>query len=529
MPRRGLALVVRVRDPQSTSFNAGALFKNTIWQLSSTVVVLLANLLASILVARYLGPDLFGVYALIVWVRVTSAMLLDVGFSSAITKFVAELSGARYRAEAESLARMLIVGQIAVAAFGAIMLWLVAAPLATALNQPEAAPLIPLAIAALGFNVVGGAFLGRLAGLQRFMLKAALETIGAVATIVGTVAVIAIGGGIREFLWLDIAVAALVALLTITRSQMRPLGGGPLDRQLLGRVARFCFGIFLVTSFDAILWQRSETFVLGRVNGVDQVAYFGAAYFLAVLPVTLVPHALGATLAPFLSHRLGTSGVGAVRQSYMISTKYSALVALPICFLGAGLAEAVIRATYGNAYAAAAPALRLLLIGAAAGALATPGTSLFLALGIPARRAFWGLPLAGVDLLLTVLLVPALGSTGAAFAKCVSQLSHVSIEAQYLRRKQHVTFPLGSLIRIAIASGAAGLVAYVVSSTLPVVEGLILGGLVGIIVYGLGLILLSAFDSVDFDVMLEILQAAPSQFAERAIPALARMRQLCLR
>ena len=45
----------------------------------------------SFVAARYLGPAAFGLLGLVQWTRVTGAMLLDVGISSATTKFTAEL------------------------------------------------------------------------------------------------------------------------------------------------------------------------------------------------------------------------------------------------------------------------------------------------------------------------------------------------------------------------------------------------------------------------------------------------------
>src|SRR5947209_6153525 len=83
------------------------LLRNTAWHLTSNLATLAASLGASVLIARYLGPDVFGLYALLIWIRFTAGMLLDAGFSSAITKFISELCGAGRAVDAETVAQWL--------------------------------------------------------------------------------------------------------------------------------------------------------------------------------------------------------------------------------------------------------------------------------------------------------------------------------------------------------------------------------------------------------------------------------------
>ncbi|HET6312358.1 MAG TPA: polysaccharide biosynthesis C-terminal domain-containing protein, partial [Chloroflexia bacterium] len=267
------------------------------------------------------------------------------------------------------------------------------------------------------------------------------------------------------------------------------------------------------TSFDVIVWQRSETFFLGRYKGLEEIAFYGMAYNIVAIVVGTVPGAFGRVLMPALSVRFGLDDHDSLQALYSTATRYLALLTLPLCAGGIALSTEAVRVMFGLEFAPAGDVMKVLFVGAGIGAIAAAGSALYIALGQTTIAAAWGLPLAVINVLLALVLVPAFGAMGAAVANSLSQIGGVVAGVVYLTHFRGFRLPLRQLARLLLASVPVGLVAYGVVQLLGGLAGLLAGVLAGAMIYILALILTRALSPRDFDLLEELAGMFPGAIA----------------
>lgn len=503
-----------------------SVLRNTAWYSSATLLALLSALLSSVLIARYLGPAALGLLGLAQSMRLIVMMGLDVGLPSAAVKFIAELKGAGRGPEADAVGRALTQAQVGLALSAGVLLATTSVPVAGFLGQPTIAPLLPIVGLSLALTLVNAILAGRLLGLQHFRLKSTFDVAAAVLSLAGVALVILSSSGVRELLWVDVAVAAMQAIALVTRRVLWPsASSASIGRQLGWTLVRYCFGVFMMTAFEAVIWQRSEVFFLGRFGVTTDIAFYTVSFTLATIPVTLIPFSLAAALLPVLSERFGAHGRTSFIPIYAAATKYSAIIALPICSIVMGLAGPLVRVVYGDAYDASANVLRILLVGAALGALFAPGSHVFLALGQPATRAIWGIPIAALNVGLAFALVPPLGAVGAAIAKSVSQAVHVFADAFYLRQARGATLPFGQIARAGLAAAPLGIAGYLLSLRLEALPSIVLTCALAIS-YLPVLLALRVVDTTDFELLDDLMTGSPRTVQLLLGPVISYARRL---
>jgi len=503
-----------------------SLLANTAWYSTATLFTLLFALLTSVIVARYLGPGALGLLGLAQSIRLTVMMGLDLGLPSAATRFIAELKGGGRDPEAETVARALTGAQAGLAASAGAILALLSGRIADLLGQPAVAPLLPIVALSLSLTLLNAILAGRLLGLQQFRLKSTLDTASAMLGLTGAALVVASGSGVRELLWVDVGVATVQALVLLTRPVLwRAASTVPLGHELRGNLVRYCIGVFLMTAFEAVIWQRSEVFFLGRFGLTTDIGVYAVSFTLATIPVTLIPFSLAAALLPVLSARFGAHGRTSFIPIYAAATKYSAMIALPMCALVMGLAGPIVRVVYGEAYDSSVDVLRILLVGAALGAVSAPGSHVFLALGQPATRAIWGIPIAALNIGLAFALVPPFGAVGAAVAKSLSQAVHVFADAFYLRQARGATLPLGQIARAAVAVVPLGVLGYVLSVRLEALTSVVVTCLLSIS-YIPFLLALRVVDATDFELLRDLANGSPRPARLLLVPAIQYGRRI---
>jgi O-antigen/teichoic acid export membrane protein len=515
-------------DSEVQATRSHSIAKNATFSVVGTMVSLVAGIATSMIVARYLGIVAFGVYSLVQWTRITVAMLADIGLGTAVTKFVSEFQSQTDSGQANRLTLNLLAVQIAIAVPSGLALAFFAPEVAAFLGKIEIAPYLLVISLALGLGMVNNILVARLSGLHRFDLVSILSVGTASASFLGVVVVVWGSLGISGLLWVEVLLAsAQLALLAVFSARTSLLA--PIAARLslkAGYLAKFCLGVFIITSFDVIVWQRSETFFLGRYKGLEEIAFYGMAYNIVAILVGTIPGAFGRVLMPALSARFGLKDHDSLQALYSTATKYIALLTLPLCAGGIALSTEAVRVMFGLEFAPAGDVMKVLFVGAGIGAMAAAGSALYIALGETTIAAAWGLPLAVINVLLALLLVPAYGAIGAAVANSLSQLGGVVAGVVYLTHFRGFRLPLKQLARLFLASVPVALVAYGVVQLVGGLIGLLLGVLAAGTAYLLALIVARALTPRDFDILEELAGMFPSRLAGVLQRFVGRLRHL---
>ena len=505
--------------------------RNATLSMLSSIVMVAAALAASVIAARYLGAMAFGLYSLVQWTRVTAAMVLDIGLATAVTKYVSEFEGSGERSQASRLTLNLLVTQVAIALPAGLLLALFSSAFADFLGREEVAAYLPVAAISLVLGMTNNILMARLAGLQRFDVAALLSLATACLTLVGVGAVIFAALGIFGLLWVEIMVACLqlVVLCTflIRSGSFRPTTR--VTRLKVGELAKFCLGVFVITSFDVIVWQRSETYFLGRYRSPEEIGFYGMAFNFSTILLGTLPAAFGRVLLPALSERFGTGDHNSLQNLYGAATRYIAAVTFPLCAGGIAVSSLLMAVLFPPEFSPAADVMKILLVGGAIGAIAGPGSALLIALGKTMIPAYWGLPLALANVLLAFWLVPPLGALGAAVASTITQVAGVLVGTSYLIFVQHFRFPVAPLSRMIVAAVPVGVIAFLISSFWQGIFGLVVAGLMGVLVYVPALIATRALVPADFDLLEDLTGVFPGGFRRILRLAIAHVKRIAFR
>lgn len=194
---------------------AGHLARNTAYQLLAQALPAGAILAAVPFLVRRLGPDLYGVFALVVTAVLMFGMF-DLGMSRATTRYAARSFAARSHDDATAyfwgaVGVLLVIGVTAAVSLYAAVPWLVQGALRVqpALRR-DAVEALRTIVAVVPAVTTAATFRGYLEASGRFLHTSLISSAGAVGNYAAPVAAVALGGGVVA----AVAAVALVRVLT---------------------------------------------------------------------------------------------------------------------------------------------------------------------------------------------------------------------------------------------------------------------------------------------------------------------------
>ena len=364
----------------------------------------------SLVIARGLGMEGFGLWTLCTAWAAVLTVACDLGFGVLLTRDAAR--------DAAAIGR--VAGTALIVRLGVLLpvaaLFIAAAPaLATsagAAGAMRAAAL--LAVAGATYSCVAPVFQARPRPLVALL---SLETASALMQCLAAWWLIRQGAGAAGLIRMA-ALAQVVQLCTVALMWRLAAWLPPVERpsaaDVRGGLRRAL--PFAAAGAIANAQLRIAPVLLGALSGAEAVAAFGAAFRLGNL-LRLVPQAAFAGALPAFSRPAGADRPQMRRQ-------FDAALGIFAVGGAAGLAlgaAPLVRATYGDAFAATTPALVWVAIGFLPG-LVNSGRKVFLyGTGGEASAVRWSAAALAVQTISCVLLIPPLGAVGAAAALAVGE------------------------------------------------------------------------------------------------------------
>ena len=400
------------------------LVRSSALNFADLAVSLIAAAAVSIVLARSLGPDRYGIYALVssvVWFAVTLGRL---GISDTLNRYIAELAGQRDRATASVLAFQGLGAGLAAAALAALALLLLSGPLSTFFHVGSQKFLFVIGALTLIPMLAVAVLRAVLRGLQRWRYFVQLNLIISPLWVAACTLTLLNGGGVVGILLVGLA-AEIVQMAVLAWWVRRELGLPRLSQRvpvhLRSRLFRYNLAVAALLLLNIVVWQRSELLFLGYFSGVSQVAYYSLPFSLTERMTDLLPGSLLGVMLPGLTYAMGAADPARFARFFNASLTYLAILTIPICLFAIPTASGVISFLYGPDFAPAAPVLRLLSVAVPFAVLAQATSSALLGI----ERQSWllkvGVAAAALGLLLDFVLIPRWGAIGAAAAKTAAQ------------------------------------------------------------------------------------------------------------
>lgn len=487
---------------------------NASYNLASSLVAFAAGAISSILLARLLGPRDLGTYALVLSTAGLLGLVVTLGVPHAATKYVAEYEA---RGERETAERVLVtLGRFEVTlalAAGASAI-LVAPWLERVFGAPGFSTAFRIAAAGLLPGALAGLLLAGLQGLQDYRRVSLISLTSTLVLLSATIALLLAGAGVAG------AVASLAATATLTvllgwralRRHLRlPCRGAPLSPAARTKLRRYLPAVSLVIVLDAVVWQRSEVFFLGIFRTPQEVAWYAVAFGAAAAVMRLLPRAVSSVLPPVASGLYGRDDRTGLQTLFETGSRYLLILVSPLVAGGALLARPLLTTVYGSEYGPAAAVFPLVLLAAGFGAVGSLTAGI--QTGVERQDLVLKVALAAtvVNLGLDAALIPRWGIVGAAVANAAAQIGAVVAGIALTARILEARLPLGDALRILVAAGGTGMIAYGAASAVGGAAGLAGAVAAGAIAYPIALLAAGALRAEDVQRLQAVCEALPAR------------------
>ncbi|NIQ01741.1 MAG: oligosaccharide flippase family protein [Nitrospinaceae bacterium] len=376
---------------------------------STRIFLIFASLITSILVARSLGPEGRGLYALALTIGMIGVQFSNLGLHSSNTFYIAREPGLMPALLGNSLAVSFVVGGIC-SLVGAVLFYLF----------PEAAPvqgdLLFLALAWIPFGLAFLLTQNLLIGIQEMRSFNKIEIANKSAAIILILILIGAGKSSAETLFSCGLAAMILSLFLVIKSLRRHLARSPhISMETFKNNLPYGIKSYL-GSFIAFLLLRIDLLMVDHLMGKRETGLYDIAINLGEM-VYLFPLVVSTVLFPKLS------ALKDVREKWQLSKnvgKGLLIVMVGLCALAAAVAHPAVHILYGKAFLGCIPVFIILVLSKFVMSVNSIYSNFVASIHVPWSLIPFGLLVLGVNVALNWILILKMGILGAALASVVS-------------------------------------------------------------------------------------------------------------
>jgi O-antigen/teichoic acid export membrane protein len=426
--------------------------------MAGQIGLMLSGYVIAVLLARSLGPALYGAYGIVYSVLLSVELIGRLGMPQALSKLIAEQDESAGHLEATGFTLALII-------YAAIFLgfWLAAPWLGGLFNVADGGYLFRVAAIDIPFYGVYFMLVHILNGRRAFAQQGATVILYSLTRTVGIIVLVLIGPSVAGALIVNVigsTVALGLAALWVGRRPFRLTFGAvrPVVRLAIP-VAIIALGTQSLVSVD--LWALNA---LGSQVPDTVKGYYVAASSVARVP-TVVAFIMTSVLVPSVARALAGGRPQDAVAVVENALRFMALTLIPGCALIALEARGILALLFSSAYGAGAPLLSLLIF--AQGLFYTlfmAFSSVLIAAGRQHASAFIAVVMVGVAVVTSATGVWLLGAPGAALGALAATSVAAAISTLLVFRTLRPRFDLVALCKLLLATALICLVATAVPS-----------------------------------------------------------------
>jgi O-antigen/teichoic acid export membrane protein len=386
--------------------------KNSLWLFLGDIFGRLLRMGLIVYAARTLGTSGWGVFSYATSIGILLMSLSDIGISGIITR---EASQKKEEYTTLISTALVIKAVLLVASIGLV---LGISPLISHISQTHG---IFLLIATISFfdtiRELGFSINRAFEKMEREMV---VKTIMNVAILVLGIIFLkinlspksmalayAVGSGIGAFI-----------IIFMIRNETKQLIG-TVDRKKVGTLLKTAWP-FAVITLVAILLANVDTYMLGLWKDASEIGLYASVQRIYAF-VAVIPSTIAVATFPLMS-RLAHTDQDKFRLTLEKALGVLLAISVPIAVGGALMSRELVLMVFGQAYAAAAPVmLVMMLMVIAAFPLILLANAVF---AYDRQRSLSGVYIAGMvaNIGLNAILIPKFGALGAALATCISNI-----------------------------------------------------------------------------------------------------------
>jgi len=324
--------------------------------ISGTALATVIMAIASILIARLLGPELYGQYTLALVVPQLLFLFTDLGINQGIIKFTASL---RTKGETNRLTKMIKCGLMLKASTGIaifILNYTLADFFASALLQrPDLAVYIRIASTAVVFQVIATTATSAFIGLDKTEYNALTSSIQAIAKAIISIALVLFGfsvaGALLGYVTSYIVAAGTgAAILFFMIRQKQDTQNNHILTDDIKTLIRYGAPLYLSLLLTGFIPLYQNVTLAIFTTDADIGNYKAATNFATLITVLTIP--ITTALLPAFS-KLEPSTTQKIKTFFKLANKYTAMLLLPTTILIITFSSEIVQVIYGSTYQSA--------------------------------------------------------------------------------------------------------------------------------------------------------------------------------
>lgn len=486
--------------------------RGSFFLISGTAISTVILAIASIFVARFLGPELYGQYTLALVVPQILFLFTDLGINQAIIKFTASF---RAKGETNRLARIVKYGLLLKASIG-LAIFVINYAFADLfalilLQRPDLTFYIRIVSISVVFQVISTTATSAFVGFDKTEYNAITQNIQAISKAIISIAFVLVGLSVAGALLGHVASYIVSAgaggflLFLVLRQKQSTENNNSLvgDIKTLMRYGTPLFVSLLLTGFIPLY----QNVILAMFTTDADIGNYKAATNFATL-ITVLSIPITTALLPAFS-KLDSSSVHKVKKFFRLANKYTAMVILPVTFLIIIFSSEIVDIIYGSIYQSAPSFLAIycllyLLVGLGYLTL----TSFFNGLGETKST----LKMSLITFMILVILSPVLTRTYSVFGLIIAFLIASGAGNAYgsytARVHYEIEFDNRSIFKIYFVSLLSSVLPFTLLqfSPLPKLLNVIIGALLYLLAFGTLIPLAGIIDHPELQTAIHVLQ-----------------------
>jgi stage V sporulation protein B len=426
-----------------------SLIKGTMLLSLSSLVMLFSGYAIHIGLGRFLGPDQYGDYGVVIALWSCVNLVLTTGLPQAVSQSIAS-----NEKQSESVLKSALILQAIALVSITVVYYFMAEPLAKLLNDISLKPLIQLTAFIFPLNAIYSLFLGYYNGLHAFKKQAIIDIVyglSKVIFILSLVFIFKLNGAIFGFI-----IAALCATLVSFHFPKNVDYYFSFKKLIIFSIPLIGFTIFLT------LYQTLDLlFVKAFIHDGQAAGYYTASQNIAKIPLYVLS-ALAGIVFPSIAKNISEKREDKNKRLIQQSTRFILALLLPMVILLAATSYNLVSLLYSNEYLPAGSSLSVLVFGIGFLTIFTIQSNIISGAGLP----WLAFVISGIGIAVTtitcIVLIPKFALQGAALGTTFGSFVATVLSSGFIYYRFNTLVPIKDVLKIILATCIVGFIAMVI-------------------------------------------------------------------
>jgi O-antigen/teichoic acid export membrane protein len=431
------------------------ILKNISNNFIGQLIVSILAFISSIVFARVMGPQNYGIYSYMIWLMGTLSVVLSLGFPTTITKFLPEY----YYNENKLKARKFyfnILKYMSIFLFITVIIMSTSIPWWAKLLKKGTGSdkiLILITVVSVIPSVLLSYITNAVQALRAFKLNAKINVISQIALIMINIVIIFTTKSIR-LLIISLTVTNLYQIYIYNKLINKRLRSEEEKSKLdlsfdNSRIIKYTKKMYINIIWQQVVWTKSEIFFLGIYSDAKVIGLYNLASGLNAI-INSVFNPIMNVLVNHFSELVAKKEKRLLNKIIYKSTKYFAIILIPGFFIIYVLFNDILLLIYSHKYNGVFLVFIILLL---------PNIVSFV-LGVGNSLPFYyekqnfviniGIIAGVINIILDLMLIPKQGAIGAAIANTVSQVFFSVLAFVYNIKQFNIKYPIKDMVLITI-------------------------------------------------------------------------------